>query len=209
MSNLTNIVNSVPLISTLALSACQGRPDRPDTILVDYRCSPSEINLITKAMDEWSEATDSAEIDIPLSLHFNSDEEPDGYLNWERGSEAVIYKIETTNLGYLVLKEEYGVDFYGAATEFTYLVFVEDNIPGLVEQEIFETYEEAFYKTALHEFGHFFGLVDHLSSPHSVMAGQIYAGVETCIDEETLEYYCNLQECGPNKHPTCKYKHEE
>ena len=111
MSGLTKIVNSVPMVSALALTACQGKPDK---ILVDYKCSQLEINLITKAMDEWSEATDSAEIDIPLSLHFNSDEEPDGYLNWERGSEAVIYKIETTNPGYPVLKERARADFYGS-----------------------------------------------------------------------------------------------
>ncbi|MDO8511000.1 MAG: hypothetical protein Q7S55_02440 [Nanoarchaeota archaeon] len=209
MSGLTKIVNSVPFISALTLSACQGRPDRPDTILVDYKCSQLEINLITKAMDEWSEAADSAEIDIPLSLNFNSDEDPYGFLTWERGSEAVIYKIETTNPGYPVLKEEMGTDYAGASKEFIQIVFVEDNIRGIVEQKLFETYEEAFYKIALHEFGHFFGLADHLSSPHSVMAGQVYAGVETCIDEETLEYYCTMNQCGSNKHPTCKYKIEE
>ncbi|MDO8510999.1 MAG: hypothetical protein Q7S55_02435 [Nanoarchaeota archaeon] len=206
MSGLTKIVNSVPIVSALAITACQGRPDK---ILVDYKCSPLEINLITKAMDEWSEATDSSELDIPFSLGFNSDEDPYGFLTWERGSEAVIYKIETTNPGYPVLKERAGADFLGSSKEFTYMVFVEDNIQGYVENEVFKNYEEAFYGIALHEFGHFLGFEGHLSSPHSIMAGQIYAGVETCIDEETLEYYCDLQECGPNKHPTCKYNIEE
>ncbi|MEK6809948.1 MAG: matrixin family metalloprotease [Nanoarchaeota archaeon] len=212
MSSLTKIVNSVPIISGLALSACQGESDM---ILVDYKCSKQEIYLISKAIGEWSEAADSAEMNIPLSLNFDSDKDPDGFLDWgmksvegRKENSAVIYKIKTTNPGYLTLQEEKGgVSFYGVAAESTYVVFVEDIIPGLVGKEAFKTYEEAFYYVALHEFGHFFGL-PHLSSPHSIMAGEVYVGVETCIDEETLENYCNLKECGPNKHPTCKYEIE-
>ena len=204
MSSLTKIINSVPLISALTLTACQPY-DGLDAILVDYKCSPLEINVIIKAMNEWYGATDTTERSIPLSLHFDSDEEPDGYLNWERGSEAVIYKIKTTDPGYLVIKEEHGVDFLGASKEFIQIVFVEDNIQGYVENEVFKTYGEAFYKTALHEFGHFLGFHGHLSSIHSAMADHIYAGVETCIDKETLEYYCVMNDyCGPNRHPTCK-----
>lgn len=199
----------MPLISVLTLSACQDDSEGLDTILVDYKYSPQEINLIIKAMNEWYDATDSTEKSIPLSLYFNSDADPVGFLNREEGSEAAIYKIKTTDLRYLALKEETGVDMFGAAKEFLHITLVEDSIRELVERKVFETYEKAFYKIALHEYGHFLGIIGHLSSPHSVMAGQVYTGIETCIDEETLEYYCSLKECGPNKHPTCKYNIEE
>lgn len=201
MSNLTKIVNSVPLISGLALSACQGRPDN---IQVDYKFSVQEISLIMKAMNEWSEAVDSTEINIPLSLHFNSDEKPYGSQIVEIGSEPVIYKIKTTDQGYDYLKEKMEVnELFGAADHFDEIIFVEDFIQEFVENKSFKNYGELFYKVALHEYGHFIGL-SHLSSPHSVMANGMYAGVEACIDEETLKYYCDMEECGPHKHSTCK-----
>ena len=156
-------------------------------------------------MDEWSEAADSAEMNIPLSLHFNSDD-PYGSLIPVGESEAVIYKIQTTDPRYLELEEETGVVMFGAAEKFTHINFVEDNIRELlVKSKAFATYEEAFYKLALHEFGHFLGFHGHLSSIHSAVADHIYASVETCIDKETLEYYCVMNDyCGPNRHPTCK-----
>ncbi len=200
--SLTKLVNSVPIVSVLALAACQGRPEK---ILIDYKFSQQEVNLIAEAQREWQEAADSSEMDIPLSVGFNSDEKPSGFLDQKRGSEAIIYKIESSNPGYATLKEESGSDLVGVSKVFTNIIFVEDKIKELVEKGVYTDYGGAFYRTALHEYGHFLGL-DHLASSRSVMANLIYEGVETCIDPETLEYYCSINECGSNRHATCTSK---
>jgi len=198
----TKFVNYVPLVSALALTACQGKPDK---ILLDYKFSQQEVNAIAEAQREWMEAADSDEMDIPFSLGFNSDEKPYGFLNPKRGSEAILWKIDSTNPGYFQLKDGMNGNPVGKTIEFTRIVLVEDKIKELVEKKVYADYGAAFYKTALHEYGHFLGL-DHLTSPSSVMANLIYDGVETCIDDETLEYYCSINDCGPNRHATCKGK---
>src|SRR3989344_543407 len=198
--SLSKLVNSVQIISALALAACQGKPDK---ILLDYKFSQQEVNAIAEAQREWVEAADSDEMDIPFSLGFNSDEKPYGFLNPKRGSEAIFWKIDSTNPGYFQLKDGMNGNPVGKTVEFTRIVFIEDKIRELVDKGVYADYRNAFYKTALHEYGHFLAL-DHLDSPNSVMAGLIYAGVETCIDQETLEYYCSINDCGSNKHATCK-----
>ena len=185
----TKFVNYVPLVSALALTACQGKPDK---ILLDYKFSQQEVNAIAEAQREWMEAADS-------------DEKPYGFLNPKRGSEAILWKIDSTNPGYFQLKDGMNGNPVGKTIEFTRIVLVEDKIKELVEKKVYADYGAAFYKTALHEYGHFLGL-DHLTSPSSVMANLIYDGVETCIDDETLEYYCSINDCGPNRHATCKGK---
>src|SRR3989338_1233971 len=160
--SLTKLVHSAPIVSVLALSACQGKPDK---ILLDYKFSQQEVNLIAEAQRKWLEAADSAEMDIHLSVGFNSDEKPYGFLDPKRGTKAFFYKIDATKLGYEQLKAETGsFDPMGFAKELTQIVFIEDKIQGLVEKGVYTTYGDAFYKTVLHEYGHFLGL-DHLTSP--------------------------------------------
>ncbi len=198
--SLHKLKHSVPIISALATAGCQGKPDK---ILLDYKFSQQEINLIAEAQREWAEATDSPAADIPFSPGFNSDEKPFEASDKTRKSEAIFYKIDTTYPSYAGLKAEMGYDVQGSTLEFTQIVFVSDRIQKLVDEKVYDTYGDAFYKTALHEYGHFLGL-DHLKSSTSVMADLIYVGVETCIDQETLKYYCSINECGSNKHATCK-----
>lgn len=198
--SLSNHINALYLSSALMLSACD---ERPDKILIDYKCSKGEADLIAKTIREWYIATDSVDVYIPYSLNFNSDEDSIGFLDAERDGEAEIYKIDTNHPGYPELVKEAGTDMLGYGVEGTQIVFVEDNIQGYVDNGVFHTYEDAFYYTALHEFGHFIGL-GHLNSPRSIMANQIYAGTGLCIDEKTLDYYCKNNYCGYFSHPTCE-----
>ena len=194
---LTKLVNSVPIISALALSACQTWPDK---ILVDYKCSSGEVALIEAAIKEWSLAADSSEVDIPLSLGFNSDQDPNGFLDQEESNEGIIYKIQSTNPGYSTLKERVGYDLGAAGQKFVKIVFIEDRINDLVSENDLGTYGEVFYRIALHEYGHFLGL-EHLANPDSLMAP--FISKTNCIDQETLDYYCSINDCGANKHSTC------
>jgi len=199
--SLSTLIRSVSIASLLGLVACSGKPDK---IRLDYRFSQQEVYLIAEAQKEWIEAADSSEMDIPISLGFNSDQKPYKFREQESGSEAIFYKINTNHPEYNLLKEVHGYDPLGSTLELTGMVLVEDIIRELVEiEKIYDTYGDAFYKTILHEYGHFLGL-DHLEAPTSVMASLIYVGVETCIDGGTLDYYCSINECGPNRHPTCK-----
>lgn len=170
------------------LSSCTGGPT---TFLIEDEFSPEEIELIHESADDWVRATDSFSAVIFLQEGLVQKGEFDANRHWYDGPEdfGLIWKISERERGYRQIKKiEEAKDFAGMAYDGRRLLVVEEDMYSL----------ERFKKVMLHEFGHILGLGHHTKGLMK------QGGDQSCIDEETVIFYCKTNHCGPDAGSTCK-----
>jgi len=182
-------------------------------VYVEDEFNQEEQALIQRGFNEWHRATDSSYTLKNLMFGYAMGR-PFEYEDFSlRDSLPMVQKLSENDPGYIYLSKEikfegkdrkgYG-NFVGLASSNLGVLLVHEKIAEK-SKALFNSYQEGFYNTLLHELGHFYG-VRHIFDERSVMwASGTYEKEEPalCIDELTLEAYCIMYPCGENAGSTC------
>lgn len=182
----------------LSTSGCFG----VETLYVDSEFSERERDFIERARDEWVIATDThgEGADVPLSFGYQlgHDFTKDDYLPGPGGDIDILHRVIMDDPGYQALKEQRGFDFEGTTNTHTprsnrVMVLVMDRINQAPHPD------KTLWAVALHEFGHWHGIYDHLDS--GIMSPTAEGG---CIDQAAVDTVCEWMDCGPHAGSTCE-----
>jgi len=146
--------------------------------------------LANLSRNEWVIATDSDDAAIFFRFDLVQEEPFDKEKHWDNydGEYGVLYKIHTYEPGYLEWMKE--------RDPFTGIARSPDRVAIVAEKS---TDPEIFRKVVMHEFGHIFG-IEHQDSGLMKKG----PGLPNCIDQLTLDLFCEDHYCDPNAAPTCK-----
>jgi hypothetical protein len=188
----------IPIVACAILSIGCFAQNRK--MLIDYQFNAQENKLIDRAIWEWHGATGSP--DAIIFVYHGAEFAHDFTLrDWLiLDSYARMYKINRASPGYDDLAKKipsddgsYG-DFMGLTSRGRVILMVNDYYYNSSS----EFFNEVFYSTILHEFGHFFG-IGHLE--HGIMS---QPEIPICIDIAAVNRFCNLYPTCHNPHSTCK-----
>lgn len=158
-----------------------------DTVQLDFSFTEKEIAMIQFAANEWYDATDGEAV-INIDTKFKYDR-PLTIEQFEKKYEnTVMFKGYNNDPAIEIIQENLNSYILGARA-----VNIIINIDNIVK-------EEHVSIVALHEFGHYLGILD---LEYGLMAGGDPSNLEACIDLWAIDAYCSINYCGNNKHETC------
>lgn len=169
-------------------NSCVRNQDFPVVLYVDSKFSNNEVQTIKYSLDEWEKATQGI---IQYEL----------LPNYEVGCSAKDVKKEIELEHHTIFKCLSSDDFiieedsklntkYAGLGNLDHIMIISDRLES----------SKLLFSLLLHEEGHFFGL-EHSKNKKSVMYP--YVSI-SCIDQESLNQFCDLYECTGEEIPTCK-----
>ena len=166
----------------------------PITLAIDNKFTDHEASLIMSAIDEWVLASDSEDAVVIFSHVFDSKEEFT-IDEWDRDEDdyGLLFKIKSTDIGYLDLIKERGKGFLGLAGG--------DNIALRMDAV---HYDFVLRRLMMHEIGHLYGM-DHAKKGLMSNNKDRWLEGNDCVHRVDLEQFCELNTCGPDAHATCNF----
>ena len=174
---------------------------------LDISFSPREKEMVYEVLAEWKEAADHMDGEIIIDNFIVAPESPEEFSidTWDNYNHFIL-KVASTSPGAWEIKNRYDPN-YTAYTEYwpnqrmvilTDLLVQRNTIDGVLDEV---GYALSFRKLFRHEVGHILNL-DH-ESDSTIMAAKIDWKTPDCIDQNTLDEFCDANQCGPAAHETC------
>ena len=178
-----------------SLSACVPINNR---MLIDYKFKPLELELIESAMSEWEQATGSPSATIFISkgaVLTNGEFTIHDYMIID--GFARMFRITTNDSGYKSLK-----NVTNPPSDSYLGISRRGQVIGLVADQYYscngKLHADCFYSVALHELGHFYGIL------HSERGLMSQPDMPVCIDSWAVNQFCDIHHDCVNPHSTCK-----
>ena len=179
-------------LSAVAVSCMACNPVY-DEMAIDYKYTPEELSIIHDSINEWHEATgsDSAIINYQDNMVLGDSvfDNDDYSADFEM---AVMQKVSQSDPGYQAILEDFESNIAGVGREGEMIITITEQYTH--DGEISAPW---FKCILLHELGHFFGLTHYegrLMRPKTNLS---------CIDQLTVDIYCDLKGDCTNQHSTC------
>lgn len=161
----------------------------PLTFAVDSKFTDNEKAIIMACVEEWMIATDSNDAAVFFRFDLKRSEPFLVDKHWDADQKfGLFFKVSTSDPGYKDLgSDNYPYGYRGLARTPDRIVIVSELTRN----------QRIFKETVMHELGHVYGL------PHLDIGLMAVGDPTSCVDEVTLEAFCDIHECGPKARPTC------
>ena len=164
--------------------------------------------MIYEVIEDWKEATDSPDGEIIIEDLIVAPELPEEFSTetWDSYSNFIL-NVDSTSPGAWDIRNNEQASYVGW-TEYLpnkRMIILTDLVEekattdeGILDKKKFRSF---FKKVIRHEMGHILNLSHEDGS--TIMAGVADWETPDCIDQNTLNEFCDVNLCGANAHATC------
>lgn len=159
------------------------------TLAIEDEFTVEEVDMIEWSINHWMQVTDTDDAAIFLRYDLHDDGGLTQHEFETLRDFGTIYRVTSDEPAVQNITAESGSSVNGSCRGNSILLII-DRI----------TSERVFRHVMLHELGHFYG-IHH--QPDGLMASSVNS-LYDCVDQRTLDEFCDMYDCGPAAAPSCE-----